>query len=265
MYDLNGWCIYGSNGWGSYFVGGMLKNTGLQGSTLAGPCMTTGFSPFELQTRGLLQKLRCWLHDFFTYPESHLKSPQEWNFSHLPLHFNLTSYVWNFEHRCASGVGAPPLDTTSGTDKHQTRLLTVHVWIYCWRYIPTCTVRSLLMCLLLLSVHVAMILYIGLLNVWHHVSRKIASGVPVRVWQWCNWWRESHVFTCFTLACYMRNIGLKHGAHSIHVAMILYVALLNVWHHSVQLSAVSYMVHQQLRYSRLINWCLAPSLTVKLL
>ena len=30
---------------------------------------------------------------------------------HLPLRFNFTSYVWNFEHQCASGVGAPPLDT----------------------------------------------------------------------------------------------------------------------------------------------------------
>ena len=30
-------------------------NTGLQGSTLSGPRMTTGFRPFELPTRGLLQ------------------------------------------------------------------------------------------------------------------------------------------------------------------------------------------------------------------
>ena len=43
----------------SFFVGGMLKKiTGLQGSTLSGPRMTTGFSPFELPTRGLLQKGR---------------------------------------------------------------------------------------------------------------------------------------------------------------------------------------------------------------
>ena len=34
------------------------KNTGLQGSTLSGPRMTTGFGPFELLTRGLLQKGR---------------------------------------------------------------------------------------------------------------------------------------------------------------------------------------------------------------
>ena len=34
------------------------KNTGLQGSTLSGPHMTTGFGPFELPTRGLLQKRR---------------------------------------------------------------------------------------------------------------------------------------------------------------------------------------------------------------
>ena len=31
------------------------KNTGLQGSTLSGPPMTTGFGPFELPTSGLLQ------------------------------------------------------------------------------------------------------------------------------------------------------------------------------------------------------------------
>ena len=30
------------------------KNTGLQGSTLSGPRMTTGFGPFELPTRGPL-------------------------------------------------------------------------------------------------------------------------------------------------------------------------------------------------------------------
>ena len=34
------------------------KNTGLHGSTLSGPHMTTGFGPFELPTRGLLQKGR---------------------------------------------------------------------------------------------------------------------------------------------------------------------------------------------------------------
>ena len=33
------------------------KNTGLQGSTLSGPRMTTGFGPFELPTRGLLLTL----------------------------------------------------------------------------------------------------------------------------------------------------------------------------------------------------------------
>ena len=36
----------------------MLKNTGLQGSTLSGPCMSTGFGPFEFPTSGLLQKGR---------------------------------------------------------------------------------------------------------------------------------------------------------------------------------------------------------------
>ena len=56
-------------GWGSYgkvgycFLGDMLKkkqkkNTGLQGSTLSGHHMTTGFGPFELPTRYLLQKGR---------------------------------------------------------------------------------------------------------------------------------------------------------------------------------------------------------------
>ena len=40
------------------FLGDMLKekNTGLQGNTLSGPRMTTGFGPFELSTCGLLQK-----------------------------------------------------------------------------------------------------------------------------------------------------------------------------------------------------------------
>ena len=35
-----------------------IKNTGRQGSILSGPRMTTGFGPFELPTRGLLQKGR---------------------------------------------------------------------------------------------------------------------------------------------------------------------------------------------------------------
>ena len=56
-----------TNGWGSYgkvFFGryaqkkNTKKSTGLQGSTLSGPRMTTGFGPFELPTRGLLQKGR---------------------------------------------------------------------------------------------------------------------------------------------------------------------------------------------------------------
>ena len=34
------------------------KNACLQGSTFSGPRMTMGFSPFELPTRGLLQKGR---------------------------------------------------------------------------------------------------------------------------------------------------------------------------------------------------------------
>ena len=36
----------------------MLKNTSHQSSTLSDPRMTTGFSPFEFPTRGLLQKER---------------------------------------------------------------------------------------------------------------------------------------------------------------------------------------------------------------
>ena len=43
---------------GGAFMTVMLKNTGLQGSTLSGPRMTTGFGPFKLPTRGLLQKGR---------------------------------------------------------------------------------------------------------------------------------------------------------------------------------------------------------------
>ena len=35
-----------------------IKNTGLQGSTLSDPRMTTAFGPFELPTCGLLQKER---------------------------------------------------------------------------------------------------------------------------------------------------------------------------------------------------------------
>ena len=34
----------------------LTKSTGLQRSTLSGHCMTMGFGPFELPTRGLLQK-----------------------------------------------------------------------------------------------------------------------------------------------------------------------------------------------------------------
>ena len=70
IYDLNGCGIYDLNGWGHLWLKWMgrlvtifgryaqKKNTGLQGSTLSGPRMTTGFGPFELPTRGLLQKGR---------------------------------------------------------------------------------------------------------------------------------------------------------------------------------------------------------------
>ena len=60
IYDLNGCGIYDLNGWGHLWLKWMgrlvtvfgryaqKKNTGLQGSTLSGPRMTTGFGPFEL-------------------------------------------------------------------------------------------------------------------------------------------------------------------------------------------------------------------------
>ena len=74
--------MVGLNGWGSYFFyfyflffwGEMLKNTGLQGSTLSGPCMTTGFGPFELPTRGLLQK--GWDHSLPKF--CFVRSPAFW-------------------------------------------------------------------------------------------------------------------------------------------------------------------------------------------
>ena len=49
------------------------KNTGLQGSTLSGPRMTTGFGPFELPTRGLLQK--GWDHSL---PKVCFEEPSFW-------------------------------------------------------------------------------------------------------------------------------------------------------------------------------------------
>ena len=59
IYDLNGWGIYGSNGWGSYFFQEMLKNTGLQGSTLSGPCrISTNFHSRPLLTTMKLGTLR---------------------------------------------------------------------------------------------------------------------------------------------------------------------------------------------------------------
>ena len=87
IYDLNGWGIYGLkgwgiydlNGWGSYgkvscrFSGDMLKNTGLQGSTLSGLRMTTGFGPFELPTCGL-QKGRDHSPPKFYF----VRSPASW-------------------------------------------------------------------------------------------------------------------------------------------------------------------------------------------
>ena len=57
IYDLNGWGIYGSNGWGIYCFREMLKNTGLQVSTLSDPRMTMDFGRFELPT--LVQFSEC--------------------------------------------------------------------------------------------------------------------------------------------------------------------------------------------------------------
>ena len=50
------------------------KNTGLQGSTLYDHRMTTGFGPFELPTRGLLQK--GWDHSPPKF--SFVRSPAFW-------------------------------------------------------------------------------------------------------------------------------------------------------------------------------------------
>ena len=71
IYHLTGGALwyglgtYGLNGWGSYdkvsccFVWRYAqKIAGLQGSTLSDYRMTTGFSPFELPTCGLLQRGR---------------------------------------------------------------------------------------------------------------------------------------------------------------------------------------------------------------
>ena len=64
-FTINGWGTYGLNGWGSYdkvsccFVWKYAqKIAGLQRSTLSDHRMTTGFSPFELSTCGLLQRGR---------------------------------------------------------------------------------------------------------------------------------------------------------------------------------------------------------------
>ena len=63
--SLNGWGTYGLNGWGSYdkvscfFIWKYAQKIAcLQGSTLSNHRMTTGFSPFELPTCGLLQRGR---------------------------------------------------------------------------------------------------------------------------------------------------------------------------------------------------------------
>ena len=78
---IRGWGIYGLNGWGGYgkvsccFLGDICsKNTGLQGSTLSSSHMTTGFGPFELPTRGLLQKGRDHSPPKFCF----VRSPASW-------------------------------------------------------------------------------------------------------------------------------------------------------------------------------------------
>ena len=57
IYDSNGWGIYSSDGWDSYEkvsycffweICSKKNNTGLQGSTLSGRRMTTGFGPFDI-------------------------------------------------------------------------------------------------------------------------------------------------------------------------------------------------------------------------
>ena len=91
IYDLNGWGIYGLNGWGSYgkvsccFWEICSKNTGLQGSTLSDPRMTTGFIPFELPTHGLLQKGR----DHFPSKFCFMRSPASWLAQLLLLAFTV--------------------------------------------------------------------------------------------------------------------------------------------------------------------------------
>ena len=66
IYGLMGWVFrtYGVahlNGWDShgkllFSFGKMLRNAGLQGNTLSGHHMTTGFGTFEPLTSGLLQR-----------------------------------------------------------------------------------------------------------------------------------------------------------------------------------------------------------------
>ena len=60
------------NGWGSNFGGGggdmLKKSTGLQESTPSGHRMTMGFGPFELLTRGLIQKGRTYYRKGGTTP-----------------------------------------------------------------------------------------------------------------------------------------------------------------------------------------------------
>ena len=85
------------------------KNTGLQGSTLSGPRMTTGFGPFELPTRGLLQKGRDHSPPKFCF----VRSPAFWLVQLLLGAFRvykfwlaILSCWWSVWEACSSMVGA---------------------------------------------------------------------------------------------------------------------------------------------------------------
>ena len=61
------------------------RYAGLQGSTLSGPRKTTGFGPFELPTRGLLQKGR----DHSPSKVCFVRSPASWLAQLLLLAFTV--------------------------------------------------------------------------------------------------------------------------------------------------------------------------------
>ena len=58
---------------------------------------------------------------------------------------------------------------------------------YCACLIPP---KAVVMMTSLHNMHIAVILYVGILNLWHHVKGKIASGQSCcEGWRWCSWWR----------------------------------------------------------------------------